>query len=519
MTEPNSENELSCLLNNSSASPFLFIGAGFSRRYIALETWQDLLAHFCHDLKDFHYYLSTCESDLTKVATLMAKDFHELFWKSPLYDEDRKRIASRLKNTESALKFTIAKYVERKSINATIPEKYNEEIEALGKLNVDGIITTNWDCFLEQKFPDYKVFVGQEDLLYSKTQGVCEIYKIHGCVRRPDSLVLTSGDYERFREKNAYLAAKLITIFMEHPIIFMGYSLQDSNICNLLCSMAQCLGDKVSLLKNNLIFVEWSPEHPFTIKDSCIVITASQTIPITLIKTDSFLPIFEALAVTKRKIPAKLLRYCKESIYNLVLDSSPQNRKNICVVGLEDIEDETDIEFVIGLGITQQLGGRGYSSIDLRQIFHDILFDDASFKARNLMLETMVTSLSKGRKYLPVFKYLRKEGITSAEEFHSSEYIRLEKFVNVSNYKCRNYARAFVANANKCSVQEIINKFDTLHQIVFLEYAKIQTDELSVLGKFLQENFEKCFDSDNVLIKNEYRKLVRRYDRLKFGWS
>ena len=68
-------------------------------------------------------------------------------------------------------------------------------------------------------------------------------------------------------------------------------------------------------------------------------------------------------------------------------------------------------------------------------------------------------------------------------------------------------------------MQEIISKFDTLHQIVFLEYAKIQTDESSVLCKFLQENFEKCFDSHNVLIKNEYRKLVCRYDRLKFGWS
>ena len=91
MTEPNSENELSCLLNNSSASPFLFIGAGFSRRYIALETWQDLLAHFCHDLKDFHYYLSTCESDLTKVATLMAKDFHELTPCASFIGKKRKR--------------------------------------------------------------------------------------------------------------------------------------------------------------------------------------------------------------------------------------------------------------------------------------------------------------------------------------------------------------------------------------------------------------------------------------------
>ena len=44
-----------------------------------------------------------------------------------------------------------------------------------------------------------------------------------------------------FEKKNPYLAAKLLTIFTEHPIIFIGYSLTDENILKILNSIAQCL--------------------------------------------------------------------------------------------------------------------------------------------------------------------------------------------------------------------------------------------------------------------------------------
>lgn len=57
-----------------------------------------------------------------------------------------------------------------------------------------------------------------------------EIYKIHGSCNNSESIVITENDYSVYNKRNAYLSAKLLTIFLEHPIIFLGYSLNDSNI-------------------------------------------------------------------------------------------------------------------------------------------------------------------------------------------------------------------------------------------------------------------------------------------------
>ena len=76
-----------------------------------------------------------------------------------------------------------------------------------------------------------------------------EIFKIHGSITEPDSLVVTQKDYDTFSIKNPYLAAKLITIFVEHPIIFIGYSLNDPNIISLISSIVSCLNtEKLRLL-------------------------------------------------------------------------------------------------------------------------------------------------------------------------------------------------------------------------------------------------------------------------------
>lgn len=170
----------------------------------------------------------------------MAEDFHDKWWDLEKYSEHREIFRSQLKDKSSALRMEICSYLTNVDLNNPpylTNEKLNNEVKVLSQLNIDGIITTNWDLFLEHIFPNYQKFVGQSELLFSNLLESCEIYKIHGCCSNPHSLVLTNEDYKDFENKNSYLAAKLITIFVEHPIIFIGYSINDENIRSILTSM------------------------------------------------------------------------------------------------------------------------------------------------------------------------------------------------------------------------------------------------------------------------------------------
>lgn len=61
------------------SAPFLFVGSGFSRRYLNLEDWSGLLKKFSEGLKDFEYYVSSANGKMPEVASLMAQDFHDLW--------------------------------------------------------------------------------------------------------------------------------------------------------------------------------------------------------------------------------------------------------------------------------------------------------------------------------------------------------------------------------------------------------------------------------------------------------
>lgn len=341
-------------LEQFTSAPFLFVGSGLSRRYLALPTWEGLLRHFAEPLpKAFEYYSSKQNSVLPAVAELMAEDFHEIWWSDEKYAASRSAHHHELRTISSALKIEICNFLHSHRI-PRLSATLRRETELLRNVVIDGVITTNWDDMLEVLFPDYRVFVGQDELLFSSTQGIGEIYKIHGSVTKPNSLVLTTEDYENYNRRNSYLAAKLLAVFVEHPTIFLGYSLNDPNIHEILGQVALSLThENLGLLQDRLIIVTFDPSvtTPSFVKTSLIV--GDYSIPVIVCKAKSFSPIYSVLTEFKRKFSARVLRQLKEHVYSLVLHNDPQGQ-----LFVQDIENTSSIpqaDVVLGVGARQLL--------------------------------------------------------------------------------------------------------------------------------------------------------------------
>ncbi|MFG3490028.1 SIR2 family protein [Streptomyces sp. NPDC047972] len=124
---------------------------------------------------------------------------------------------------------------------------------------------------------------------------------MHGNVTEPETLVLTAEDYRDFDERNAYLAAKLLTIFVAHPVIFLGYSLSDRNVTSILKAVTACLTSRnIGHLANRLIAVEWAAQLPGPEMAPSMLVFDRTPIPITLIRTGDFRPVFRVLAALDR---------------------------------------------------------------------------------------------------------------------------------------------------------------------------------------------------------------------------
>lgn len=150
------------IFNSKAAGPFLFLGSGFSRRYLGLEDWKGLLTRFCVAGKPFEYYLASADGNYPKIASLLAKDFNEYWWSAPEYKASVERYKSKIADQTSALRIEIASYLSTLNQDKAKESGYQQEVELLANLNVDGVITTNWDTFIEQLFPEYTTYVGQE---------------------------------------------------------------------------------------------------------------------------------------------------------------------------------------------------------------------------------------------------------------------------------------------------------------------------------------------------------------------
>lgn len=459
---------------------------------------------------------------MPKAAKLLAKEYHKYWWAQNTPDNLTKEKSDAMTSISIPLKIDIANYLQGIDIESKIANSNKDEISDLRKANIGGIITTNWDMLLELIFPDYKTYIGQDELILENPQWIAEIYKIHGCSSKPKSLVLTSDDYKTFNRKNKYLASKLTTMFMEHPVIFLGYSMSDPNIVSILKSLSLYLNTKqISRLKNNLIFVSRpGPKDENGIHETIIYANKTQ-IPALNIITNNFSDVYRPLGSIKQRIPTKLLRNFREQLYEITTSLEPSDK--LKVIDIEKLSEHDEIEFVAGIGLNVQgnhvIASQGYSSLGLKDLAKDILHDNQGFIAKEMLSKTIPT-LSKNSPFTPAFKYLRSMGINTEPEYKNSG-IKLDKIVKtkLESFKTETSLKEFKKSTTKTMSRIIKDNKDNPAKaasiIPCISNKKIDLDELRA---FLIEN-ESVFDEGSSYDRSCFRKLLTLYDRLKWGWD
>ena len=525
------------ILEAANSHPFLFVGSGFTHRYLETEDWKGLVSHFARQANPglefaFEWYRNevaagtrASDPELPEITERVEKDYSRRFLEDESFRPLRDRHEKRIVDGVSPLKIGVADFLAQLESRFGSP-KYAEEISALGhaRKNVAGIITTNFDRFLEHLFPDHVPYIGQNHLLFSQTYGVGEIYKIHGCVSAPASMVLTQRDYESYRSRNAYLSAKLLTIFLEHPIIFLGYSLTDPNIRLIFNDIARCLDkDQLATLSERLVFIQRSKEgRPEGIRNHRDTFD-SGVIESTGVVLSDFAQLFKAIAGLKTSYPPKILRKLKKDIYELVLSASPKER--IRVVGIDEATEMEKVEFVIGVGVHKQLSGQGYAGLEVADLINDLIYEEADLDARQVVEYVLPKLGRQTSNNMPVFKYVTQ---VQGEELPGNirDYVAEVGTKGIETWLSKSMKNSFKGRPMPQNIAELRRLNDTktakgmqqvLHDVASVPLSQIDLDEFRALWVEAWERFDPLKDKTQPTLTTYFRKASRIYDWLRYG--
>ncbi|MBT1179640.1 SIR2 family protein [Bifidobacterium vespertilionis] len=505
------------LLDRANRTPFLFIGSGISRRYMGTEDWEGLLAWVCEQvgppMKPLYVYREMARNELPDsrvpyplMARLMSADFLQALGDPSMAEWAERHREDFEQRGISPFKVFLCDHLRRFS-----PCMLMDEFAALqGASNhVAGVITTNYDDLVDRLFPSYQRYARQEDLLFSQITGVGEIFKIHGSADDPDSLIITDRDYRKFEERKAYLTAKIMTIFGEYPIIFLGYSLNDPDVLGIISAIADCAGEtRAKELASRFVFVEYArdPAERRIDPRHGVVVAGGGQIEMTAIHTADFKPIYDAIASTRQLYTPRLLGQLGRQVYSLIYSGT--STETVVSKDLEHMDQlPPDAKIVIGLDARNF--GRRITGDD---IYRDVLFHDQSLDV-NLVVGAYLDDMLRSQD-VPMFHYLSRYDGPLGERTREklAEKTSLEDYLSQTERKARTRLRPRLPSTD---VKGLVAKFgkDAYKHVTLLRQEEISVPELEAL---IRPVAKRMFEKDGRL-DPPIRKDIRMLDFLRDG--
>jgi hypothetical protein len=303
-----------------------------------------------------------------------------------------------------------------------------------------------------------------------------------------------------------------MTIFVEYPIVFMGYSISDSNIRDIISSIAEILDEtQLKTLENRFVFVEYKEDMIGVEISPYTIVINNNPLNMTKVTLSDYMILYKALENKKSKLPVKLLRRFKEELYTYTLTSVPTS--NMRVASIEDnrVDDE---DLVIALVKPGEIGLRGLSGITGNEWYTDIVMGILDFSADDMLTHAYPKLISQNSNKLPVFKYLKNAKGEFNELKRIASMQTFDDLISNTNKKQRK-------NMNSMTIKSIwesnASEKKKVRQIGCLEENQIDIDYLEkiLVDIFTKDsNFLEHVDSS---IRSSYKLLIRIYDYMKWA--
>lgn len=520
---------------DDNSYPIVFIGSGISKRYLKdFPTWEELLKEYWDligESENFYSYLRNLKSDMDESLTEEEKDFlanariasyindkfEDLFYKEEIKLESL-TIDQAYKQKMSPFKHELANKFKTYEFKEGIEEELQSYKAFLSKARV--IVTTNYDMLTENLLNEIgappSVFVGQNGF-FDRTTDWCDLYKIHGDVHDPNSLIINENDYKNYDKNSILISAKILSTMLESPIIFLGYSLTDRNVRKLLSDFSSQLpNEDIRKSSNRILIVQYDNGEQELIEQ----MSRDEILDVgfILISTDNYKSLYDTISqINEGLTPYEVHRY-EKAIKQIVLAAGNKGALDTVLVSpteLNELQDQIDNDKPIVVA----LGNKKYMFVnpDLVNYLQDYLFDKNELLP-SVALRFVAKENPKSR--VPFLKYVNnsnldqldlykkeKEKIKNRVAFHSS-YSNLRSTINYPVVS--DDIKAILSNT----------RYSTTKKIESISFNIFSLDPIEVERFILYEAFpmfREEYTKEKSNLTSTLRKLFLAYDIFKHG--
>jgi SIR2-like domain len=516
--------------------PIIFVGSGISKRYLEnFPSWEELLEEFWNKTnpeKNFYTYLNQLATNLksenpeysqqhidylvnTKAAREISNRYNDLFFAEKVHINNL-TIKDAYKDSISPFKRAIAEKFKSYKIKPGIEKELESFKQLVKKAQI--IVTTNYDSFIEDIFENelgtgITTYIGHKGF-FEETEGWAELFKIHGSISDSNSIIITDEDYRAYDENSVLLSAKILAAMVNSPIIFLGYSLTDTNVQKLISDFSSQLPKEDSRKSaERMTIVEWSNGEEDIIEEQGS--DHSKGWHYTLLRTDNYSLLYNKLSKINQGLSPSHVRKYNQLMRKLVVDRGRKGSLETVLLSLTDLQN---VEEKINSGKPVVLAFGDDITIfvmpTLVSYMNDYIFNKGQIKA-DVALRFVASQPKIAR--IPFAKYIKKY------ELEDLELSSIEKEKIRDKILIHGTLDGQIQSINKYHKLD----FDELEHIKKEEYKitkeidvvvyNIKKFDEKIIGYYVEEIIKTHLNTSTSNQRSSIRRLALAYDLLING--